>query len=148
MGVIWGTTDLETAYNFRVLKDGIDFRSIRYQHTTINIPNKVGIKLVDSQPITRIIRIKGFIEGTNNADLHNKIIGLSDLLGAGWGPSNPVRGGTTSTNVQDLQIPGISYKYPCSFNGTFIVRFVGPRLVTDTAIITIEFIQHEPVAVV
>ncbi|RMD51981.1 hypothetical protein D6827_00985 [Candidatus Parcubacteria bacterium] len=146
MGLVWGTTDFETSFGFKIKKNGVKINQIRMNHTMINIPGLVGVKLVDSQPTTRTISITGYIIAVSNSDLMTKINSMSDELGAGWTPNNPVAGGTTSVVTKDLSIPGLTYKFECAFNGIFNVEFIGPSTLTDTAQIQIEFIQVTPTA--
>ena len=148
MGLVFGTTDLEATYGFKIEPNGVNVPGAQYTPVVVTIPGKHGVTGIDRRAQPRRIRITGIIEGTSQADLQNKIEGLSNELEAGIG-SLPSSTNTTGYTEKNLQIPGFTRKFPCVYE-RMEVEYIGARMISGNKVarVTLTFYQSAPISVV
>ena len=144
MGLVFGTTDLETTYGFQIIPNGVDVPGARYNPVVVKIPGKHGVVGIDHVAQPRRITISGIIQGTSQSDLQSKIEGLSDELAAGIA-TQPTSDQTSGYTEKNLQIPGFTRKFPCVYE-SMEVEYIGSRMAPGVKVarVTLTFYQSIP----
>lgn len=144
MSLIVDSTNYETSYGFKILRDGVTVNPAPARRVTIQIPGVEGELYQGLELGPRPIQVRGVVVGTTQADMYTKLISLeADLIGSfSSAPANflsPTRVERTVTieNFGGKKFPNCSYD-------SIDIDYVGPRGITYVCVLTIRFIQSRP----
>lgn len=147
MGLIFGSTDLQTTYGFYIAQDGVDLQSPEVKDNDLTVPGVDGVRHVNPELGAREITVRGFVLKDTPANAQTALVGLeNELLGT-------LSTGTDTTNwisptraLKDLTLPtfGSTKFQNCKCVSWRVIKWWGPRLASSTVEVEIRFKQTRP----
>lgn len=147
MGVVWGSTDLDTAYGFKLLNPGgFVLRGASVQHITEKIPGQDGVTWFNTELEPREFELNGLISDTSYANILTKLVALeTEFMGSLAESPNPTTFIAPQRAVKNLTVPGVTGIFKnCVYNGRFEIQDYGSRVNGLAVTVTIAILQLRP----
>lgn len=145
-GLLINATDVEGAsYRFYIAKDGVTVGFAPSRRITETIPGTDGEWYINTELDPRPISIRGVIIGTSQSDMYTKLLALDALVTGSLNTTPDANFISPSRAEFTLTIPSFGSKKfaNCSFAGGEI-EYLGPRVLTWYAVLTLRFVQSRP----
>lgn len=146
MGVVWGASDWESNYNFKLLSPGgVKIGPTPVEIISEHIAGTDGNRYFNAELMPRQIVLRGIMSAANQATLWSNLVDLEDeVIGSLVESDNPSTYASPTRTEKSLTIPGHTGVYNHCVGTTFEFEEVGDRMLDATVIITVTITQNRP----